>query len=58
MYYKIAAVEDDDVHKKVALVFVTGITDYMQDGCEVEALHYFVKPVDSAKVSYCNTYER
>lgn len=40
-------------NKKVALVFVTGITDYMQDGYEVEALHYLVKPVDSAKVSYC-----
>ncbi len=39
--------------KNLAIVFVTGITDYMQDGYEVEALHYLVKPVDSAKVSYC-----
>lgn len=39
--------------KNLAIVFVTGITDYMQDGYEVEAMHYIVKPVDSAKVSYC-----
>lgn len=40
-------------NKKVALVFVTGITDYMQEGYEVEALHYLVKPVDSTKIAYC-----
>lgn len=40
-------------NKKVALVFVTGITDYMQEGYEVEALHYLVKPVDGARIAYC-----
>lgn len=40
-------------NKKAAIVFVTGITDYMQEGYEVEALHYLVKPVDSDKIGYC-----
>lgn len=39
--------------RRVALVFVTGITDYLLEGYEVEALHYLVKPVDAAKIASC-----
>lgn len=38
---------------RTAIVFATGITDYMQEGYEVAALHYLVKPVDASKVSAC-----
>lgn len=37
----------------VSIVFVTGITDYLQEGYEVEALHYLIKPVNEDKISYC-----
>lgn len=33
----------------VSIVFVTGITDYLQEGYEVEALHYLIKPVNEVK---------
>ena len=37
----------------VSIVFVTGITDYLQEGYEVEALHYLIKPVNEDKIRYC-----
>lgn len=37
----------------VAIVFTTGITDYLEEGYEVEALHYLIKPIDEAKVRKC-----
>ncbi|MCI9420312.1 MAG: response regulator transcription factor [Eubacterium sp.] len=37
----------------VAIVFTTGITDYLQEGYEVAALHYLVKPLDKQKVAIC-----
>lgn len=37
----------------VAIVFTTGITDYLQEGYEVAALHYLVKPLDEQKVGIC-----
>lgn len=40
-------------NRKVALVFVTGMTDYLLEGYEVEALHYLIKPVDAAKTASC-----
>lgn len=40
-------------NRRIALVFVTGMTDYLLEGYEVEALHYLVKPVDAAKVAAC-----
>ncbi|MFG6358866.1 MAG: LytTR family DNA-binding domain-containing protein [Acetatifactor sp.] len=40
-------------NRRVALVFVTGMTDYLLEGYEVEALHYLVKPVDGARVASC-----
>ncbi len=32
------------------IVFITGYSDYMNDGYEVEALHYLLKPVDKEKL--------
>lgn len=32
------------------IVFITGYSDYMNDGYEVEALHYLLKPVDKSKL--------
>lgn len=40
-------------NRQVDIVFVTGITDYIQQGYEVEALHYLIKPVDEEKIGYC-----
>ena len=31
------------------VIFITGYSDYMNDGYEVEALHYLLKPVDKEK---------
>lgn len=39
--------------QKVAIVFATGISDYLQEGYEVAALHYLVKPLDEQKVGVC-----
>ncbi|MDE7298574.1 MAG: response regulator, partial [Lachnospiraceae bacterium] len=40
-------------NRRIAIVFVTGITDYLLEGYEVEALHYLMKPVDTDKISSC-----
>lgn len=40
-------------NRKVIIVFVTGTTDYLQDGYEVEAYRYLVKPVCKEKVADC-----
>ncbi len=32
------------------IVFITGYSEYMNDGYEVEALHYLLKPVDKVKL--------
>lgn len=34
----------------VQIVFITGYSDYIADGYEVEALHYLMKPVDEDKL--------
>ena len=39
--------------KKVEIVFTTGLSEYMQEGYEVEALHYLLKPIDREKVWQC-----
>jgi len=38
---------------KVPVIFATGISDYMQEGYEVEALNYLLKPLSAEKVSAC-----
>lgn len=39
--------------KKIDIIFTTGIADYMQEGYEVEAMHYLLKPLDREKVWEC-----
>lgn len=39
--------------KAVSLVFTTGITDYIQEGYDVEAMHYLIKPLKEEKVYEC-----
>ena len=34
----------------VQIIFITGYSDYIADGYEVEALHYLMKPVDESKL--------
>lgn len=40
-------------NNKTAIVFVTGITDYLLEGYEVAALHYLLKPIDAEKIASC-----
>lgn len=35
------------------IIFITGIPDYMQDGYDVEAFHYLLKPVKKEKLFEC-----
>ena len=37
-------------NESVQIVFITGYTDYIAEGYEVQALHYLVKPVDGEKL--------
>lgn len=37
----------------IAIVFTTGIADYMETGYEVEAMHYLLKPISQEKVGQC-----
>lgn len=39
--------------KDIIIVFTTGITDYLEEGYEVEALHYLIKPLNEEKVRLC-----
>lgn len=39
--------------RDVVIVFTTGITDYLEEGYEVEALHYLIKPLNEEKVRLC-----
>ncbi len=43
-------------NKEIQIVFVTGYLEYIQDGYEVEALHYLLKPVTHEKL--CEVLER
>lgn len=37
----------------LTIIFTTGIADYMQEGYEVEAMHYLLKPLNRKKVWEC-----
>lgn len=37
----------------IAIIFTTGIADYMEAGYEVEAMHYLLKPVSQEKLFTC-----
>lgn len=39
--------------KNIIIIFTTGITDYMEEGYEVEAMHYLLKPISEDKVTAC-----
>lgn len=39
--------------RTIVIIFTTGIPDYMQEGYEVEAMHYLLKPLDKRKVWKC-----
>lgn len=42
-----------ETDRGVKLVFTTGITDYLQEGYEVEAIRYLLKPITKEKVWEC-----
>ncbi len=37
----------------IVIVFATGVSDYLEEGYEVEALHYLVKPLSQEKLERC-----
>ncbi len=37
-------------NKEIPIIFITGYSDYLPDGYEVEALHYLLKPVNVEKL--------
>lgn len=37
----------------ISIVFATGIDDYIEEGYELEAIHYLRKPIDKDKVALC-----
>lgn len=39
--------------KDIVIVFTTGLSDYMEEGYEVEALQYLIKPVNEDKLRKC-----
>ncbi|MDE6601663.1 MAG: LytTR family DNA-binding domain-containing protein [Lachnospiraceae bacterium] len=39
--------------RETAIVFTTGVTDYIGTGYDVEALHYLLKPIRMEKIGQC-----
>lgn len=37
----------------IVIIFTTGLSDYMEEGYEVEALQYLIKPVNEEKLRKC-----
>lgn len=37
-------------NREAQIIFVTGYSDYIADGYDVEALHYLMKPIDGQKL--------
>ncbi len=42
--------EKDDT---MPVIFTTGLSDYLREGYEVQALHYLIKPISAERVSEC-----
>ncbi len=42
-----------ETDKNISIVFTTGIADYIEEGYEVEAMHYLIKPIKEIKVREC-----
>lgn len=40
-------------NQDTAIIFTTGIDDYIEEGYELEAMHYLMKPVSEEKVKFC-----
>ncbi len=38
---------------RVSIIFTTGMADFMEEGYEVEAMHYLLKPINQEKVWSC-----
>jgi len=38
------------IDKKIQIIFISGYTDYIMEGYDVEALHYIIKPVNEDKL--------
>lgn len=39
--------------KKINIIFTTGIHDYMEEGYDLEAMHYLLKPIREEKIAAC-----
>lgn len=39
-----------EINKTVKILFVTGISDYISEGYEVDAMHYLLKPIQKEKL--------
>jgi len=39
------------VDERTVIIFITGVPDFIQEGYDVSALHYLMKPVDEAKLA-------
>lgn len=39
--------------RRMVIVFATGVSDYLEEGYEVEALHYLIKPLSREKITRC-----
>ena len=37
----------------IVIIFTTGLPEYMEEGYEVEALHYLLKPISRDKLEHC-----
>ena len=42
-----------DKDKEIIIIFTTGVTDYIGEGYEIEAMHYLIKPISEDKVNVC-----
>lgn len=39
--------------ENISIIFTTGIPDYIEEGYEVEAVHYLMKPISEKKIGEC-----